>query len=216
MRLRALLAAAALGLGAAGCGGSSEKSVTTVETVTRTRRAAARPGRRAPRGASTADLVARVLPGVVNIRTVGFDGNKGEGSGVVIDRRGVILTNNHVVAGARTVTVSFNDGRHKRAVKGTVIGTAAERDLAIIRVALTDLMPVPLGRSSRLRLGDGVLAIGFPLDLGGGPTVTQGIVSGLDRTVHADGGPVARGCSRPMRRSTRATPAARSSTRRAG
>ena len=50
-------------------------------------------------------------------------------------------------------------------------------------------MPVPLGRSSKLRLGDGVLAIGFPLDLGGGPTVTQGIVSGLDRTVHADGGP---------------------------
>jgi S1-C subfamily serine protease len=48
---------------------------------------------------------------------------------------------------------------------------------------------VPLGRSSRLRLGDGVLAIGFPLGLTGGPTVTQGIVSGLHRTVHADGGP---------------------------
>ena len=82
--------------------------------------------RRAPRGASTADVVARVLPGVVNVRTVGFNGSKGEGSGVVIDRRGVILTNNHVVRGARTVTVSFNDGRHKRAVAGTVIGTAAE------------------------------------------------------------------------------------------
>ena len=81
-----------------------------------------------------ADVVARVLPGVVNVRTVGFDGNKGEGSGVVIDRRGVILTNNHVIRGARTVTVSFNDGRHESAVKGTVIGTAAKRDLAIIRV----------------------------------------------------------------------------------
>ena len=68
----------------------------------------------APRGASTADVVARVLPGVVNVRTVGFNGNQGEGSGVVIDRRGVILTNNHVIRGARKVTVSFNDGRHKR------------------------------------------------------------------------------------------------------
>ena len=130
-----------------------------------------------------------MLPGVVNVRTAGFDGGKGEGSGVVIDRRGIILTNNHVVRGARTLTVSFNDGRHTKPVTGSVVGTAAERDLAIIRVQLNDLIPVPLGRSSKLRLGDGVLAIGFPLDLGGGPTVTQGIVSGLDRTVHADGGP---------------------------
>jgi S1-C subfamily serine protease len=101
----------------------------------------------------------------------------------------VIVTNNHVVAGARTVTVSFNDGKHTRPVPATVIGTAAERDLAILRVKLTDLVPVPLGHSSSMRLGDSVLAIGFPLGLNGGPTVTQGIVSGLDRTVHADGGP---------------------------
>jgi S1-C subfamily serine protease len=182
-----LTAAVAAGLVAAGCGERSSKSVTTLVTVTRTTAAASSPG--APRGASTADVVARVLPGVVNVRTVGFNGSKGEGSGVVIDRRGVILTNNHVVRGARTLTVSFNDGRHKAAVKGTVIGTAAKRDLAIIRVALADLIPVPLGHSSKARLGDGVLAIGFPLDLGGGPTVTQGIVSGLDRTVHAEDGP---------------------------
>src|SRR4029077_20443890 len=90
---------------------------------------------------------------------------------------------------ARTLRVSFNDGRHTRAVKATVIGTAAKRDLAIIRVALGDLVPVPLGRPSGLRLGDAVIAIGFPLNLGGGPTVTQGIVSGLDRTVHAEDGP---------------------------
>jgi S1-C subfamily serine protease len=99
------------------------------------------------------------------------------------------VTNNHVVRGARRVTVFFNDGRHKRPIGATVIGSAARRDLAIIRVRLVDLVPVPLGHSSTLRLGDGVLAIGFPLDLGGGPTVTQGIVSGLDRTVHATDGP---------------------------
>jgi S1-C subfamily serine protease len=182
------MAAAALGLVAAACGNSSNNAATSVLTVTRTTTASAPPAAPAA-GGSTADVVARVLPGVVNVKTVGFDGRKGEASGVVIDRRGVIVTNNHVVRGARILTVSFNDGRHKQPVRATVIGTAASRDLAIIRVALDDLVPVPLGRSSKLRLGDAVLAIGFPLDLGGGPTVTQGIVSGLDRTVHADNGP---------------------------
>jgi S1-C subfamily serine protease len=182
------MATAALGLVAAACGNSSNDAATSVVTVTRTTTAAAPPAA-AGAGRSTADVVARVLPGVVNVKTVGFDGRKGEASGVVIDRRGVIVTNNHVVRGARILTVSFNDGKHKHAVRATVIGTAASRDLAIIRVALDDLVPVPLGRSSKLRLGDAVLAIGFPLDLGGGPTVTQGIVSGLDRTVHADNGP---------------------------
>ena len=180
------MATAALGLVAGACGNSSHNA-TSVVTVTRTTSAA--PAAPPAAGPSAADVVALVLPGVVNVKTVGFDGRKGEASGVVIDRRGVIVTNNHVVRGARILTVSFNDGRHKQPVKATVIGTAASRDLAIIRVALDDLVPVPLGRSSKLRLGDAVLAIGFPLDLGGGPTVTQGIVSGLDRTVHADNGP---------------------------
>ena len=188
MRVAALIAVAALGLAAAGCGDSSEKSVTVVETVVQTAAASAAPPANSS-GASTADVVARVLPGVVNVTTVTFDGDKGEGSGVVIDRSGVIVTNNHVVQGARTVTVSFNDGRHTKPVRAQVIGTAVERDLAILRVKLSDLVPVPLGRSSQLRLGDSVLAVGFPLGLTGGPTVTQGIVSGLHRTVHADGGP---------------------------
>jgi putative serine protease PepD len=191
VRLAFALGAAAVGLVAAGCGNATTKSVTTVVTVKQA--AAAAPAAAPPHGESTADVVARVLPGVVNVKTVGSDGSKGEASGVVIDRRGVIVTNNHVVRGARSLTVSFNDGRHRRSVRGTVIGTAAVRDLAIIRVGLDDLIPVPLGRSSKLRLGDGVLAIGFPLDLGGGPTVTQGIVSGLDRTVHADNGPDLKG-----------------------
>jgi putative serine protease PepD len=190
VRLGALIAAAAVALAAAGCGNGSNGAATSVVTVTKTTTTAA-PAASPPVGAggSTADVVARVLPGVVNVKTVEFNGKRGEASGVVIDRSGIIVTNYHVVRGARVLTVSFNDGRHKQAVRATVIGTAANRDLAIIRVKLADLTPVPLGRSSKLRLGDGVLAIGFPLDLGGGPTVTQGIVSGLDRTVHADDGP---------------------------
>ncbi len=186
MRAALLIAAAALCLTAVGCDDDSKEAVTTVVTETQT--TPATPAAPATRSGSAADIVARVLPSVVNVKTVGFDGSEGEASGVVIDRRGVIVTNNHVVQGARRLTVSFNDGRHTQPLQGEVIGTAAERDLAIIRVRRNDLVPVPLGRSSRLRLGDGVLAIGFPLGLGGGPTVTQGIVSGLDRTIRPEGG----------------------------
>ena len=182
----ALLAVAAFGLAAVGCGGGSG-SATTVRTVTQTAPPVTIPA--ATRAESTADVVARVLRGVVNVRTVGFDGNRGEASGVVIDPSGIILTNDHVVQGARTLTVYFNDGRHRKPVRATVIGTAVQHDLAVIRVPIGDLVPVPLGRSATLRLGDSVLAIGFPLGLSGGPTVTEGIVSGLDRTLHAEGGP---------------------------
>ena len=174
-------------LAAAGCGASGKQTALTssqrVVTVT-----VAVPAR----DRSTADIVARVLPGVVNIQLTGFDGSSSEASGVVIARDGIIVTNFHVIRGARRVIVRFNDGRHHGAVRGQVIGSAAERDLAIIRVGLHDLIPVPLGRSSTLRLGDGVLAIGFPLGFGG-PTVTQGIVSGLDRTIHPESGPALEG-----------------------
>ena len=68
-----------------------------------------------------------------------------------------------------------------------MIGTAPERDLAVIRVQATDLVPLRVGRSSTLRLGDAVFAVGFPLGLGG-PSVTSGIVSGLDRTIDGPNG----------------------------
>jgi S1-C subfamily serine protease len=190
VRAGLLAAGTAVLVTVAGCGGGSHATVTSTVTatsvVTVTRAA---PVSSAGRDESTADVVARVLPGVVNVRTVGFDGGRGEASGVVIDKAGVILTNYHVVQGARTLTVFFDDGRHRKPARAQVIGTAADRDLAIIRVPQRDLAPVPLGRSSTLRLGDAVLAIGFPLNLGGGPTVTGGIVSGLDRSVHAHDGP---------------------------
>ena len=191
MRHAALLPlVAALALAAAGCGGSSQKTATATATMTVTRTAAAlAPSATAPHTESLADVVARVVPAVVNVRTVGQDGERDEGSGVVIARGGVILTNFHVVRGARTVSVTFGDGRHRGRVPATVIGTAENRDLAILHVKLADLVPIPLGHSATLRLGDSVVAVGFPLDLGGGPTVTEGIVSGLDRTVTAQSGP---------------------------
>ena len=152
-------------------------------TVTETERTGEAPTASAP----LADMIERVLPSVVNVRTISFGGGSGEGSGIVLDRRGIIVTNNHVVEGTTRVNVAFNDDRMPRTLRGEVIGVAPERDLAVIRVRATDLRPIRIGKSSELRLGDGVVAIGFPLGLGG-PTVTQGIVSGLGRTVEPDGG----------------------------
>jgi S1-C subfamily serine protease len=141
-----------------------------------------------PPHSKLADIVARDLPSVVNVRvkSVQFDplggtqDVKGQGSGVVIDKDGVILTNFHVVSGAVDVRVVFNDEHDP--VEGKVIGTAPERDLAVVKVPVDDLNPIEIGQSSSLRLGDTVTAIGFPLGLGG-PTVTSGIVSGQERSI---------------------------------
>ncbi|MDP9222261.1 MAG: trypsin-like peptidase domain-containing protein, partial [Actinomycetota bacterium] len=111
---------------------------------------------------------------------------RSEASGVVLSKDGVILTNNHVIAGATRVTVSFTDGNHK-SMPGTVVGTDPRHDLAIVKVSATDLSPITIGSSGNLQLGDQVAAIGFPLGLGG-PTVTKGIVSGLARNITVSDG----------------------------
>lgn len=137
-----------------------------------------------------ADVIDDVLPAVVNIRasTVQFDplGNPdevgGQGSGVVIDPEGIILTNNHVVAGATKVDVVFDDDDIGK-LEGTVLGTVPERDIAVVQVESEEELPsIAIGDSSSLRLGDDVIAIGFPLGLGGS-TVTKGIVSAIDRNI---------------------------------
>ena len=145
----------------------------------------------APPRSSVADTIERVLPSVVNVRVKAIrpgafgelEEGKGEGSGVVIDRRGVIVTNNHVIAGATEVKVVLPDGRR---LVGTVLGAVPERDLAVVRVDADDLTPIALGDSDRLRLGDEVIAIGFPLGLG--PTVTKGIVSAQNRRIDVGAG----------------------------
>ena len=180
----AAAALAALGLCVAGCGSESQSATTAAATatVTRTETITKTVSTAAPAPSHEAEVVARVLPSVVNVRTTLFDGGRGEGSGVIVARSGIIVTNFHVVEGAQSLSVAFNDGRHRRPLSAGVVGTAPERDLAVLRVKASDLSAVRIGRSSTLRLGDGLLAIGFPLNLGG-PTVTRGIVSGLNRTI---------------------------------
>ncbi|MGL5930682.1 MAG: trypsin-like peptidase domain-containing protein [Dermatophilaceae bacterium] len=108
----------------------------------------------------------------------------GEGSGVVIDDRGHIVTNNHVVAGSREITVTLSDGRTYPA---TITGTDPSTDLAVLSVADApdDLRPIALGDSEALEVGAPVMAVGNPLGLAG--TVTTGIVSALDRPVTTQG-----------------------------
>ncbi|MFG1702539.1 S1C family serine protease [Nonomuraea sp. M3C6] len=121
---------------------------------------------------------ARVLPSVVSV-----EAGRGGGSGFVVDERGHILTNAHVVSGEVQVTVVLNDGRRLTA---QVIGEDDGEDLAVLEVDFPgDLTPATLGRSSDLSVGDQVLAIGSPLGLSG--TVTAGIVSALDREVRLGG-----------------------------
>jgi serine protease DegQ len=100
----------------------------------------------------------------------------GLGSGVIITVDGYILTNNHVVEGADEIEVVLNDSRK---VRGKVIGTDPDTDLAILKISLDRLPVITLGNSDALQVGDQVLAIGNPF--GVGQTVTSGIVSALGR-----------------------------------
>lgn len=100
------------------------------------------------------------------------------GSGVVIVDQGIILTNLHVVAGAKRLTVTFHDGLESEAV---LVGAHPENDLAVIRAKTLpdDLPAATLGVSGRLKPGDEVVAVGFPFGIG--PSVSAGVVSGLNR-----------------------------------
>jgi serine protease Do len=135
-------------------------------------------------------IVEAVGPSVVSVQTrsLGLGAflqavpQEGAGSGFVLSSDGVIVTNNHVVAGASTITVTLADGRK---LDARILGRDANADLAVLKVDATGLPAVKLGSSDTLVVGDEVVAIGNALALDGGPTVTQGIVSALDRTISA-------------------------------
>ena len=123
---------------------------------------------------SLTSLYQQVIPGVVAIQTA-----SGQGSGFVFDTDGHIITNEHVVEGASTVEVSFASGFK---AYGTVIGSDADADIAVVKVdaPAEELRPLPIGDSGALQVGQTVVAIGNPFGLNG--TMTLGIVSGLGRT----------------------------------
>ncbi len=115
----------------------------------------------------------------VNNPFTGNAGATGSGSGFVVSADGLILTNNHVINGATATRVTFEDGRELAA---TVVATDAQHDLALVRVTATGLTPLALGDSGALTVGEVAIAIGSPLGTFS-DTITQGIVSGLGRTI---------------------------------
>jgi len=127
--------------------------------------------------ASVVTIVTEV--GGTNNPLTGNAGATGSGSGFVVSADGLILTNNHVISGATTIRVTFEDGRELAA---TVVTTDAQHDLALVRVTATGLTPLALGDSGTLTVGEVAIAIGSPLGTFS-DTITQGIVSGLGRTI---------------------------------
>jgi serine protease Do len=152
-------------------------------------------GSAAPGRGGVAAVVARALPAVVSITTRHIEQGQfnrstppsGLGSGVIVDERGHILTNNHVVEGAEDIRVTLPD---ERAFRATLVGADAFTDLAVLRIEGRKLPVVPLGDSSKLAVGETVIAIGNPLWIEGGPTVTVGVVSALGRSMEQEGLPV--------------------------
>ncbi|MGA5201827.1 trypsin-like peptidase domain-containing protein [Streptomyces variegatus] len=134
---------------------------------------------------SVAGIAGRALPSVVTLHVSGA-GEQGTGTGFVLDTRGHILTNNHVVQPAGSggeITVAFNGGQSAQA---EVVGRDSGYDLAVVKVkGVSGLTPLPLGNSDNVQVGDPVVAIGAPFDLAG--TVTSGIISAKQRPITAGG-----------------------------
>jgi S1-C subfamily serine protease len=135
-------------------------------------------------------LLELVRPSVVAVNTGEQTGDgmfASAGSGVVLSDEGLVLTNAHVVSGAQSISVDLFDGRTRPA---KLVGSFPERDVAVIQ--LQDLekpvVPVELGRSSDLKVGDQVVAIGNALGLGEDPSVTSGIVSATGRSIPGPSG----------------------------
>lgn len=140
------------------------------------------------------NAVDKVSKSVVNIASVRMLQDQlfrvfpveGVGSGVVIDEKGYILTNNHVIDDAERLKVTLADGR---VLRGRVIGNDEVTDLAVIKVEAEQPLPAAeLGNSDNLKAGQIVIAIGNPFGLTGGPAVTAGIISSLNRSIQARSG----------------------------
>lgn len=130
-------------------------------------------------------VVAKVRPSVVTILTRGVPSGpthaqSGSGSGVIIDESGYILTNNHLVTGVKSIVVGLSTGR---LTPGRVVARDFLLDLALVKINAQDLVPALLSPNPTLDIGESVVAIGNPLALKGGSTVTVGVVSAVDRSV---------------------------------
>jgi serine protease Do len=139
------------------------------------------------------NIIEKASKSVVNISTIKLVHNmfyqavpiSGMGSGTIIDPEGLILTNSHVVGGAEKINVTL---WNNEVLEGTIVGSCAVHDIAVVKVDRKNLQAAELGDSDNLRVGQTVYAIGNPFGLAGGPTVTSGVVSALNRNIESQRG----------------------------
>lgn len=137
--------------------------------------------------------IERVSRSVVNVSTIKLVHDmllqptpiRGIGSGTIVDPKGYILTSSHVIEGAERIAVTLADGK---LLEGKLMGTKVSLDLAVVKVDAGKLPAAELGDSDKLKVGQTVFAIGNPLGLAGGPTVTRGVISALHRSIRSDVG----------------------------
>ena len=127
------------------------------------------------------EIYQKCVPSIVSLWAEG-EGAYSTGTGIVMSRDGYLLTNAHVVAGSRKVYAAFHDDT---LLEAKLVGADADADIAVLKVQAQDLTPAEFGDSAQLLCGDMVVAIGDPL--GYRTSITQGIVSALDRVVNVDG-----------------------------
>jgi serine protease Do len=141
----------------------------------------------------TIKAVEKVSPSVVSVSTkrrMRYDlfntfELEGAGSGIIMNPEGYVLTNNHVIEGARTVDVYLNNGKK---YEGTVVGTDPGTDIAIIKIDGHNFYSGEFGNSDDIKTGQMVIAIGNSLGLSGGPTVTVGVISAVQRNISSKQG----------------------------
>jgi len=139
------------------------------------------------------EVVEKATKSVVNINTVRLLQDfyyqvhpvQGMGSGVIIDPKGYVITNNHVIAGAEKINVTLASGD---VLHGKLVGACASEDVAVIKVNGDKLPTAEMGDSDKLRVGQTVFAIGNPFGLAGGPTVTKGVISAVNRSIRSERG----------------------------
>ncbi len=181
------------GLVTAACGSSSDSSTSTSASASAP--ATPAPARTTSSGSqlTTVDLVEQLRPSVVHIlsETSSFNvfgqvvPQQGVGTGIILDADGHIVTNNHVITDANgspvdKITVTLSDNNQYQA---TIVGRDTPTDLAVLKITASSLTPAALGVSADLKVGQDVIAMGNALDLPGGPTVTTGVVSALNRLI---------------------------------
>lgn len=136
------------------------------------------------KGLSLQDIYSNVIDSVVSITAASADGSTSTGTGVVFSDDGYLVTNCHVISGADTVTALFTDGRE---LDAAIVGQDRMTDLAVLKVEATDLKSAEFGDSSTLRVGDLAVAIGDPLGVTLRGTMTDGIISGINRDITVGG-----------------------------